>query len=90
MDVFRSARGYTLQLTDGEQSPCDRGGTSSITLLGSESVGSGGTLEEDESEENESLGPETSLVLVNIDAESLESGEDDKNDSPWRDQFVSC
>lgn len=71
------------KLTDRKQSPSDGSSTGSVTFLASEGISSGGGLKENESEENEELGPDTSLVGVGVDTKGLEGRENDKNNSPW-------
>lgn len=71
-------------LTDGKQGPGDRGGSGGITFFGSESVGSCGSLQKDESQEDKDFGPDTGFVGGGIYTEGLEKGENDQYDSPWR------
>jgi len=64
-------------LTDGKEGPSNGSGSSGISFLTGESVGGGGGLEEDESEEDKYFGPDSSLVGVGVDAKCFEERKND-------------
>lgn len=77
-----SCAGTKEELTDGEQSPGDNGGTGGVTLLGREGVSRRGRLEEDEREEDKNLGEDAGRLGLGVRATSLEQRDDDENDGP--------
>jgi len=67
---------------DGEQRPRDRNRPCKVSLSRGERVRGGRSLQEEQSEEHEDLGPDTSLVRDGVDTEGLEGGEYNKNRRP--------
>lgn len=80
-DEARSS-GTALVSVDTEKGPGDGDGASEVTFRGGESVGGRGGLEGEEREEDEDLGPDTSVVGVGVDAECLEAGQEDEDGGP--------
>jgi hypothetical protein len=78
--VDELARGLVGE--DRPEGPGDGDGRREVALGAGEGVGGGGTLEEEESEEDKDLGPDAGVVLVGVDAEGLEGGEDDEDGGP--------
>ena len=62
----------TLVSEDGKESPCDGDGTCEVTFWCGEGVCRRGCLEEEQTEENENLGPDTSAVRKGIDTKGFE------------------
>jgi len=67
---------------DGQQRPGYRNGSGDITLRAGEGVGRAGRLKEEEGKEDKDLGPNASLMAERVDAESLETGQEDKHGRP--------
>jgi len=67
---------------NGKQGPCNGNGRGEVSLRGREGVSSGCSLEEQEGEEDKYFGPDASGVLVCIDTEGVEGGEDYKDGCP--------
>lgn len=63
---------------DGEERPGDGDASGEVALGRRESVGCGGRLEEEESEEDEDLGEDTGVVAVCVHAERLKCRHEDK------------
>lgn len=67
---------------DGKQRPRDRDRPCKVALSSGERIRGGGSLQEEQSEEHEDLGPDTSLVRDGIDTEGLEGGKYNQNCRP--------
>jgi len=67
---------------DGEQAPGDGDGGGEVALGGGEGVSGGGAFEEEETDEDEDFGPDSSEVVAGIYAKGGESGEDDEDGGP--------
>lgn len=74
--------GVVLVEEDGEECPCNDGGSGRVTGSSGECVSCSSRLEEDKGEEHKDLGPDTCLVVVCVDAKGLEGGNDDENNGP--------
>ena len=71
-----------LVLEDGEEGPGDSDRTREVALGRRKSVGSGGRLKEEESEEDEDFRPDTRTCGNCVDAECLEGGEENEHSRP--------
>ena len=71
-----------LVLEDGEEGPGDSDRTREVALGRRKSVGSGGRLKEEESEEDENFRPDTRTCGNCVDAECLEGGEENEHGRP--------
>jgi len=78
--VDKARRG--LASKDGPQAPGDGNASREIAFGGAKGVGSRGTFEEEEGEENKELGPNASLVSAGIDTKGLKGGEDNEESGP--------
>ena len=72
-----------VRLTDGEERPGNSGRSSSVAFSAGKGVRGRRGLKENERQEHEDLGPDSSLVGVGVDAESLEEGEHNEDNGPW-------
>lgn len=66
---------------DSEERPGNGNASGEVTFGRRESVGCGGRLEEEESEEDEDLGEDTGVMAVGVHTESLECRNEDKESS---------
>lgn len=64
------------------EGPSNCNGGREISFGSGESVGSSRTLKEEKGEEHENFGPNAGVVVKLIDAESLETSEDDEDGGP--------
>ena len=71
-----------LVLEDGEEGPGDSDRTREVALGRRKSVGSGGRLKEEESEEDEDFRPDAGTCGNCIDAECFEGGEENEHGRP--------
>ena len=71
-----------LVLEDGEEGPGDSDRTREVALGRRKSVGSGGRLKEEESEEDEDFRPDARTCGNCVDAECLEGGEENEHGRP--------
>lgn len=67
---------------DRPQRPSDRDAGGKVTLGSGERVCGGGTLKEEECEEDEDLGPDTGAVGERVSSECLKGGENDEDGGP--------
>jgi len=67
---------------DGPEGPGDGDGRWQITFRGREGIGSGSTLEEEESEEDKGLCPNPGMMSQAAHTERVECGDDDENGGP--------
>lgn len=57
--------------------PSDDNGGRQVTLCTGERIGSRGSLKEEEGEEDEDFGPNSSVMVLGVNTKGLECGEDD-------------
>jgi len=67
---------------DGPEGPCNGDGGREVALRGRESIGSRGTLEEEEGKENEDFCPYASGKVQAAYTEGVECSDDDENGGP--------
>jgi len=72
----------SLFCKDGEQTPGNGNSAWEVTFRTREGVEGSGTFEEEETEEDKDLGPDSGTVLECINAEGGEGRKDDKEDGP--------
>jgi len=78
MDEF----GRGLVCEDGEEGPGDGDGGGEVAFWGGECVGCCCAFKEEEGKENKDLCPDACGVVVGVDAECIEGGEDDEDGCP--------
>ena len=69
-------------IPDAPQTPSDCQASSKVTFRAGERVRSASTLEEEEREEDEELGPELRRVGSSVDTESLKGSQPDEDNGP--------
>jgi len=74
--------GTDLARVDRPEVPRNSDGSGKITLGGGECIGSSGSLEEEEREEDEHFGPDTGALTQGRNTKGLECGENDENGCP--------